>query len=1148
MKKILGVILGLVALLVVAVIVLPGFVDWNDYKNTIQVQLKALTGRNVVIGGDIHITILPTPAVIANNVRLANVKGGSAADMVRLKSLEVRISLGPLLTGNLQVETVNLVDPIVELERLADGRVNWEFTPTRTETDGSASVSLPGLPANPLAGTGEAGAIRLDSFHIENGTIIYRDAISGSSERIEHLEARLSADSLSGPLDSVGSFDFRGTVLSYEVAVGKIINERTVPINMVFTAPPGGTKAEISGAIVELAKAPKFKGKVMASGKMLSDLLRAAGGMATVPGPLAQSFAVEGDIVVSAADLSVKGLSMSLGGLRADGDLTAAYGATPATFALKLAVPRVDLDALLALPEDHAAAVNASGQPSAASAPVPATTGSDATAPADEGFRLPETVNGTLELSAPTVTYRGGIIGDVRLNAELNAGEVTVSQLSAQLPGGSDLFTVGVFSADKGQPRFDGSVEARISDLRRVMAWLGIPVPDIPSDRLRKATFKGRVVADSSQVQGVNLDVVVDSSHISGGVTVALRSRPAFGASIVVDRLNLDAYLTPDGAALGDTNGTTTKGDATTGAVAKPAGSPADGFAVLKGLAQFDANLRLQVERLTYRRVPLGGLAFDGTLFAGNLEVRKLGVGDLAGASGTFSGNLNGLNGVPSLKGGHFDVRGLDIDRLTRQFETSAPVSTRDIGVIALTGGIEGSVLRPLVDVVAKAPEASLDVKGRLSVIPLEPLFAGDVKVQHADVQRLLRLAGIDYRPSGRLGGVGLAASVKADAKQVTLSQINGTVGPVSLGGALAADLTGPRPRITGDVKTGRIVVDPFLPPRRSAALREGDDATGPHPWVIPAAWSPSVAPVTNARRLWLAAATGGGHWSTDPLDLSALGTFDADLRLASEAIVYDGVALNGVAAEATVTEGVLRLGSLSGTLFGGALKGNAVVRSAPKPAVDGSVSLSGGDFGLAEQEMRGKRLATGDIAFRVTGNTTGRNVAEMVAGLKGDGSFEVKKVALTADSGKTSLGPISGLLAGLNEIAGLLGGGQRPDGLADVLGSFKIERGIAHSEDFQFVSTLGEGKAKGDIDLPNWRMKVDGDIQLSQNLFSQLLSGTTGLNLTLPFRIEGDLAEPNVVLDTGKLPGKALSIPGAILDKAGVGKLLRKLVPSTGK
>jgi len=44
--------------------------------------------------------------------------------------------------------------------------------------------------------------------------------------------------------------------------------------------------------------------------------------------------------------------------------------------------------------------------------------------------------------------------------------------------------------------------------------------------------------------------------------------------------------------------------------------------------------------------------------------------------------------------------------------------------------------------------------------------------------------------------------------------------------------------------------------------------------------------------------------------------------------------------------------------------------------------------------------------------------------------------------------------------------------------------------------------------------------------------------------RIEGDIDEPNFVLDVAKLPGKALSIPGAILQNSAPSKILRKLIP----
>ena len=94
MKKILFGVVGLVLVLAAAVLIGPGLIDWNDYKEQIAARAEALTGRTLVIGGDIRITLLPAPALVVNDVALANMEGATAAEMVRLKSLEIRIALG----------------------------------------------------------------------------------------------------------------------------------------------------------------------------------------------------------------------------------------------------------------------------------------------------------------------------------------------------------------------------------------------------------------------------------------------------------------------------------------------------------------------------------------------------------------------------------------------------------------------------------------------------------------------------------------------------------------------------------------------------------------------------------------------------------------------------------------------------------------------------------------------------------------------------------------------------------------------------------------------------------------------------------------------------------------------------------------------
>src|SRR3546814_14374551 len=48
-------------------------------------------------------------------------------DMLSLEAMRVRISVGALLRGQIAVESVTLVKPVIALEITEDGRANWQF-------------------------------------------------------------------------------------------------------------------------------------------------------------------------------------------------------------------------------------------------------------------------------------------------------------------------------------------------------------------------------------------------------------------------------------------------------------------------------------------------------------------------------------------------------------------------------------------------------------------------------------------------------------------------------------------------------------------------------------------------------------------------------------------------------------------------------------------------------------------------------------------------------------------------------------------------------------------------------------------------------------------------------------------------------------
>src|SRR5439155_16194485 len=105
----------------------PRFIDPGWYRDTITVELHRLTGREVVIAGPLALTLLPNPGLIAEDVRLANPVGAAVPDMLRAARVEARLALMPLLVGKLVLRSLTLIDPVLDLERLADGTANWRF-------------------------------------------------------------------------------------------------------------------------------------------------------------------------------------------------------------------------------------------------------------------------------------------------------------------------------------------------------------------------------------------------------------------------------------------------------------------------------------------------------------------------------------------------------------------------------------------------------------------------------------------------------------------------------------------------------------------------------------------------------------------------------------------------------------------------------------------------------------------------------------------------------------------------------------------------------------------------------------------------------------------------------------------------------------
>jgi len=1112
-----NILIGVVVVLVLlagAVVIAPSFIDSNALKSQITTQARATTGRELTIDGNLEVRLFPAPALTANDVSLSNAEGGEAENMVALKAVEVRVALMPLLSGQVQVERIRLVGPVINIEKFADGRTNLEIKPSDTATKAKPTSSVESTPSSPESTTGGGGMdIRLDNFEVIEGSVVYRDMATGVVERVDNLDATLRAGSLNGPFEAQGQARVRGVPLAFEVSLGQIIEQRTVPVNAVLNA-PGGAHAQITGAVLGLEADPRFKGKIKIKGQSLALLLDAVAGAGAgagagvAPTLLGQTYTMESQIDASAASVGLKEFEFQLGQSRATGAIDVALK-DGVQFDVQLKASRIDVDAMLdAIGKGAPSTARGDGAASAVAsiAPAPPKTQAGAKASA-KGFAFPPGVTGTVQLTVDALTVKGGLVSDVRLAAELADGELALSQMQAMAPGVTDVAVFGFVRPSEGEPRFEGNVEVTSSDPTGLTNWLGVQLPAGVAGRVKRVTYKSKVLADAKQVVVSGLEITADKSKLSGGVTLALRKRLSFGADLALDAINLDTYMNgtakPQSAATASTQDKTAQGKLPSTGTSDSV-DIAQAWAALAALNDFDANLKVRIGTLTQQGKTLKNLLLDGTLYAGEFKLRSLKLGDFQGASANLSGVFNGFGAIPEMSKVKIDAKVKNAAKLAANLgATGVPAGLK---TVTLKGAAEGSLLKPRFSVNVAALKGQFTGQGSFSLLPIGFGYDGTITAKHGDVVALLKALDLGYQPAGPLGALDLSANLDTNGKFHKITALKSTLGETSINGKITARTDRKKPRVTADLQTGALVLDRFLPKaQKNAALGNPNSRWGKRPVVgnvIYAAFGDDQIAQADKR------------WSREQFDLSALNLLDGDLTLKADAIQFGTYKLSAADIHATVKDGVLNADKVRGNLFGGPVSGSAIVRATGAPTIESSIKLDTLRVSQAVKAVAGKDLASGNLGLNLDFSATGLSPAELVSSLAGAGDLNINALDVKKGGKGTALSGVIGLVAAMNQLSLSTKKGK---GLADLALAFDMRNGIATAKKMTLSSAMGNGSGSGTVDIARWGIDFAGNMTVEPNLLTSLLSKGRIGRQEVPFSVRGALDNPGVNLGVKK-------------------------------
>ncbi len=172
MRKVLIAACALIAVSAALATALFLFVDVNQFRGQIQAALQKQIGRQVALG-QMNLQVIPLAIRVADVRIEEDPNFATGRPFATAKGIRVRIALLPLLRRELQVQSLTLGEPSIELVRNANRHWNYETIVT-------------------LKTGGSSDSLQLSTFAIENGKVSVSDiGVKNSRTEYDHIDMLL---------------------------------------------------------------------------------------------------------------------------------------------------------------------------------------------------------------------------------------------------------------------------------------------------------------------------------------------------------------------------------------------------------------------------------------------------------------------------------------------------------------------------------------------------------------------------------------------------------------------------------------------------------------------------------------------------------------------------------------------------------------------------------------------------------------------------------------------------------------------------------------------------------------------------------------------------------------------------------------------
>jgi uncharacterized protein involved in outer membrane biogenesis len=444
LKWILGGLFAFVVALLVAGYVVIANYPVEDLKALIEEQALEVTGRKLEIRGAAEIEVSLSPSIVLEEVHFQNAPWAVGDDMVTMRRFEIEVEVWPLLSGEIRVKRFIMVDPVIALQRNAEGAGNWELGKA-AEAQAAAQDGLTNLPS-------------FEAVTFTNATVVFQDDAAGTRRTLALATLEASGRDLVSPIavTAAGSLDS----VPFDLAIGLGSVEQMAsgaPFPLTLTGKLAGATLDLNGSLSTTGAGTALSGTL--AGATLAELGVLAGVALPATGPYRVEFEVTQP---EPARLEVASLAATVGGSDLAGTLSLRLDEERPRIAGELTSQHLSLADVIGADD---AATYGGGQRLFSDEPLP--------------IELLRALNASLTVTAAELVFGTSALSNVELSLRLENGLLEVTPFTLGYGPGT---VTGGLTLDAGQEPPALAVQLQGSGLDLAVASGGAVTGSLAAD------------------------------------------------------------------------------------------------------------------------------------------------------------------------------------------------------------------------------------------------------------------------------------------------------------------------------------------------------------------------------------------------------------------------------------------------------------------------------------------------------------------------------------------------------------------------------------------------------------------------------------------------------------------------------------------